>query len=1127
MRKKQKGSVLVLTLVLMVMLLFLTGVLLQLILLNYMHITKSAESEKAFWIAKAGLSEAKYYVVKNWFDPDLDPNQNNGYTGIIDICKKMVRGKNFGTNSDGTVSGSYKVGISPINGPGVHEIVIASEGITVPIEDYKRLDEYAADVRKDGFRVSLILRLRMDSPTDYLFFWNGDSGMRLSYTTWINGPVYANGSFYICTNLDTPSTGGYVVNHQYFFKSETLKGPSIHCNGTFWTPTGFDGDVRVGEGRVKWGPADWTGIATDQHYFTHNTESNALTPAFHYDDAIITNPPGYSPVFDYYQPVPTHETPNITFDVEQLDGKTRHLLQDKFHGAYNIYCPTKDEIYKVFQRYIDQNFYIKNAKSTSIPGAKISSFYNTLAKQKTPFPFVDRGKEVIGFMKYGRPSGELGTMPMVLNPMQSYAYTKFNPFSWATAKGLQVGGMAVNNDNYSVVSGDGGWYTNPNIVFAAGFNMGAGTPVMANKCRFLYGTNDGVNFLPDATISPVNWDIQGGTVSMRNSISNEPPIDAQWGYGKLYQTASFMNPSSISATVINIYDYSPKTGDQYGYHRRHTLTKLNGNDFGTGWREDLTQGTATVTGPKDDAGTDLSVEWGAKYTKPGGDDRRWSTWESSVPPAGYIQYEPHSGLIKAGGGPGDANAGAVIKLRPMIRNSNSTGIASDPSWNHTVHGGAVSPVYWFGVPEMGCVTDPVPYAGGGNHYAPNATAGAYINLFKTAPSGSTNAGKKALMTTSGALIAFWSGTNWQNPDGSVFSDFGGTGIGIPYTGVGGAFTWEIVYRLNGGGNSEMDGGEIQFINNDPQSIGATDVCISYLSRRKEIISVSGLINNPYKYTCTDQWVDFVSLDLSKLDEDNWPKYGLIFADVPLFVSGIPKKKITIVSTKDVYLGSINYSYWNSSGIWVPSPYTMGDERANPVAVISGGQIYVDFQENTDRSLHPISELTELHSTDAVFAVRNLNKVIFYSQTDNLYYSEGTASNRTFMYGSAVLGRKTGLIAGKNDAFHTNNVIDWDITRMPISRFDNEGMGGFAGILGSGSQRVYEESFRYNLPPCIPKTIKAMDYTEGHVDKIESMLKQLDELLATLDETSPQVKKKGLAMIDDSQWEIIGNTILTD
>jgi len=1112
-RKKEKGSILVLTLVLMVMLLFLAGVLLQLTLLNYMHITISSESEQAFWIAKAGLSEAKYYVVKNWFDPELDPDKNNGYNGIVSICKGLAKGKNFGTNSDGTASGSYKVGISPINGPGVHEIIIASEGITVPIEKYKRLDEYLPEERTDGFRVSLILRLRMDSPTDYLFFWNGDSGMKMD-SNWIIGPVYANGSFFVAVGKDAPSTSGYVINHSYFLKSETLKGPAIHCNGTFWVPYPFEGDVRVGEGVVKWGAADWTGIPTDQHYFTHNTDSNAVPAAFQYNDLIITNNNYYYPNFDYYQPVPTQSTPNVTFDVQQLDGKTRHLLQDKFHGAYNIYCPTKDEVYGVFNRYIDENFHIKSTKSTSIPGGKVGGFYNMAAKRKTPFPFVNHGEEVVSFLQHGKIGG-LATFPTVLNPMVDYDFAYYNPFAYATCKNLSVGGWNVNNDDYQIISGESFWWSNPSIIFRPGFNLGAGSPVKANKCHMLYGTNDTTNYFPDAQISSVNWDIIGGTVVMKNFISNEIPLDAEYGWGRFYQTASFMNPGGIAATVIDTYDYSPTPGNEYGFRNRHWLSKYNGMPFGTGWREDITTSPIPVTGPKDGYGADMSPQWGVNGISSSGFDSRWSDWEVRAPAKGIAEYEPHCGIIKAGGG-------AQINLRPMIRNT-VTGV-NPTGWGHTTHGGAV---YWYGVPEMGCISDPVAYTATANvHYQPLAAAGAYVNFFKTDTATVSHVGEKAVVNYLGVPQGWWHGGAWVKADGTTFSDF--PGVGIPAIGgPGGAFAWEVSYTLEGGGNHEIDYGSIQFINSDPQSIGIQDVTVTYTSNRKEIISVSGAINNPYKVVCTDQWVDYVGLYLSQLDEDNWPKYGLIFAEVPLFITGVPKKKITIVSTKDVYLGSINYSYWNNASAWVPCPYVMGDERANPVAVISAGQVYISFQENTNKDLYPASEIMRSQGTNSKLVVRNLNKVIFYSQTDNLFYCDGTPNNHSYIYGSAVLGRKTGLIAGKNDTFNTVNVLDSDSTRAPFSRFANFGMGGDAGLLGSNSARAYEESFRYNLPACIPKTIKSMDYAEGDVSKMETMLKELEVLLGTLDETNPQIKRKGLTAIDDSKWEEIGNTILAE
>ena len=1101
MRKKQKGSVLVLTLVLMVMLLFLAGVLLQLTLLNYMHITKSAESEKAFWIAKAGLSEAKYYVVKNWFDPEI----------MVARCKEMVKGKNFGTNSDGTVSGSYKVGISPINGPGVHEIVIAAEGLTVPIEEYKRLDEYDEKDRKDNFRTCLVLRVRMDTPTDYLFFWNGDGGLNIG-SIWFIGPVYANGSLFIGCPKTSPSSAGFEVNHSYFMKPDNLKGPTIHCNGTFWVPYPLDGDVRVGEGKVKWGPASWTGVPTNEHTFTNNTDSNALPAALQYDDKVLVNTDIHDLTYDIYGTVPTHVTPNITFPVEQYDKKTRNLLQDKWHGAYNIFCPTKDEIFNVFDRYIDPNFHIKDAKSTNIAGAKIAGFYNRASKRKTPFPFINHGEEVVGFLARGKFAGY--TYPHTLNPEVDHYYSTVMPFSLAAFKNLSVGGSYVNNDDYQVTSGDGGFWQWPSVVFRPGFNKAIGAPVSANKCHYLFATNDGVDYYPDAQISSVNWDIQGGSVAMKSSVSSEPPLDASYGYGQIYQTASFMNPGSMSVTTIDEYKYAP-SGDQYGMHRKNWLSKFNGPTFGTGWKEDISTSVIVPTTPKNSGGVDLSSKWGLPYVG----DNPWRGWGGGAA-NNTAQYEWHSGQLQTGGG-------AKIIRRPMIRNNTYGNNGGD--WDHLpAHTGAT---YWFGIPSMGCSGTPAAYAAPvtGVHYAPVATSFAHVNFFKTSTTAGTHLGKPALLSSAGTEIAWFHGLYWYDEFDAVFDNFTGTGIGIPAEGVAGAatmataFAWEVSETSYGGGNAEADHGGIFFIEADPTTIGAQTVTITYTSAEKEVVSVTGSINNPYKYICTDEWVDLVTLDLTLLDEDNWPKEGLIFSEVPVFVTGIPKKKITIVSTRDVYLGNINYSYWNSAGMWVPSTYFMGDDRANPVAVISAGQVYISFQQNTDRNVWPVSAISL--SGGASVQDRFLNKVIFYSQTENLFFCDGSDRNRAVIYGSAVLGRAYGHVAGKTDMYHSSKVIDNDWTRIPQSRYSNMGMYG--GLFGNGSARQYADSFRYNLPPCIPKTVKAMDYAEGNVGKLETLLKDLEETLDTLDETDLMVKQRGLTMIEDSTWELIGNAMLAD
>jgi len=1077
---RERGSVLILGLVVMIIILFLAGIFLQLVMVNYMHIVRNLEREKAFWIAKAGLSEAKYSVIWHWFDPDE----------MVKVCKEFINGKNFG-------SGSYRVGISPVNGPGIHEVIIVSEGMTESLEEYK--------AGKKVDKNTLILRLRMDVPTDYLFFWNGDAGLRLGGGgIYILGAVYANGGFFMSVPQSSPSTSGWVVNHVYFLKPDTIKGPAIHNNGTFWISYPANGDIRVGEGKIKWGPPDWTGMPTDQHYFTNNTEYNAIPYSeFQIDDNLNVTNDVYYGGWDYYAPPPVQKTPDITFPTEQYDGKKRNLLQDKYHGGYNILCPTRDTIYRVFRRYIDKNWYIRDVKDASVYGGKQIGFYNIVLKRKEPIDgtsFKNHGEETIGVTKIGENPGY--TFPYRLNPTINRYYTKFLPRQWGVPKNLKIEGTSIPNDNYTVVSGCTEWWVDSFILYAPNYTPPLNAKVKANKLHFLYATNDTENYYPDAQISPVNWDIQGNSIVFKSSI-NEPPLDGRFGYGMVYLTASFLNPSSMSVTVINNYDYTPSPGSPgtYGIDKRHWISKWNGNSFNTGWNEVIISGNVTVDVPKTEDGR--VIPWGTPLSGVSQPVRVWPAWWDRNKPSSNCQYEWHSGLMICGGS-------AHVEKRPLIY----TG--SNPD-------GGQAWIGWFGVPHPDFEYKTIPgYAG--NHYVPKGTA--YLLFFDE---------NYNLLDSNGVIVGQWNGSTWidPNPPNLPLTSAQIANYGVPYSGASnGRFAWEIITYNKGGGNNPYPYGKIAILShptldNNPGSIGAKYVTITYDSVRREIINVSGTISHNYRAICTDTWVDAVALDLSTISEEDWPEYGVIFAEVPLYVTGIPKKKITVVSTKDIYLGSINYGYWNNDKKWVSSDLTWNDERANPVAVVSGGNVFESYFTNCDLDETPAVEVA---STDYKRLNIVSNKVAIYTQADALYHVGGLFNyDRSFLHGSAIFGRAWNLTRGVNDMFHSTVIIDDDSYRIPGGRASANygGSGGaIAGVVGATySRRQYCESFRYNLPPAMPKTVTPVDYWEGSVEKVDSFLKDLQKTLDTLDEENEEVKKKGLTFIPDDEWEELVKKIL--
>ena len=103
--KKNRGSVLVLAMVFMVMIMFLAGVFLQLTTVNIKSVVREAERIKASWIARAGISQQIH---------DL-----RGYYNLYQY--RVSKDVAFG-------GGQYSIGSMALIGRGFHYSLIASVG---------------------------------------------------------------------------------------------------------------------------------------------------------------------------------------------------------------------------------------------------------------------------------------------------------------------------------------------------------------------------------------------------------------------------------------------------------------------------------------------------------------------------------------------------------------------------------------------------------------------------------------------------------------------------------------------------------------------------------------------------------------------------------------------------------------------------------------------------------------------------------------------------------------------------------------------------------------------------------------------------------------------------------------
>jgi hypothetical protein len=188
--KRQKGSVLVLAMVVLVMILFLAGIFLQLTLINIMHIIRESEREKAYWIARAGISQKIHDLREYYF-----------------LEQQKVEEKEF-------AGGKYRVALATLINQGFHKTLAVAEGT---YEDTK---------------YSFACEIEMNTPTDYLHFV--ETTKEPYYLSFLGGPVHVNGD--IETGKTWATTGWY--------KSEDDYGPTVSCSGKFYIKHMVNNDTQ-------------------------------------------------------------------------------------------------------------------------------------------------------------------------------------------------------------------------------------------------------------------------------------------------------------------------------------------------------------------------------------------------------------------------------------------------------------------------------------------------------------------------------------------------------------------------------------------------------------------------------------------------------------------------------------------------------------------------------------------------------------------------------------------------------------------------------------------------------------------------------------------------------------------
>lgn len=333
----KNGSILILGLLIVSLLLMLGGVFLSLSLINIKTIEIGADSERAYWIALAGINQTIHDLQFSYYNHD----QNYREIQFEDsICR---------------------VATLPLSQRGIHVIIITSIGS-----------------HKD-VKASLSSEVRIDTPSDYVLFFDGSKDFTIvqSPSYLIFGPVHLNGNLsmygYLWSMWDT-----YIA----MIKSPEIAGPSLSLSGYINYRGIVNGNpvdsqmteketVRftVGEGNVI--------TRTNDPFlrFFQTIDDCQWIPGRYYDFGTAEYYDGkiYKISNNYPMNITNGPTPDITGN---------GIFQDGLHGGYSIPIPKNEDItYTNYANYIDKNWYIENENFSNIATTELT-FVNDLLIKK-------------------------------------------------------------------------------------------------------------------------------------------------------------------------------------------------------------------------------------------------------------------------------------------------------------------------------------------------------------------------------------------------------------------------------------------------------------------------------------------------------------------------------------------------------------------------------------------------------------------------------------------------------------------------------------------------------------------------------------------------------------------------
>lgn len=451
---KSKGSVLILSLLLMSLLLLIGGVFLSLTLSNVIVGITEGNNIVAYWIAMAGFARTEWEYKDNYF---------------IHTNKAVEEEFNGGKLKRTTVTLKGRGGIH--------------DNIVVIYAEYRDSKEV------------ILERIRVSTPTDYMIFHPKDLQIAVEYFTsnkYYGGPIHANGDILFVI----PNKGNYLD----IMKSNRIPGPVLSAGGDIFVsghvysmiypnsytgPSGFyigEGEPPVGRFPVATdykkryklmenpgGKSQSTADGINYPFLTYVAETKDFGLSFFFDDpwggsqipfnksenAIFGSIPS-NKYFHY--PNPDSYVPNFNLTSTDSNGQQYNLIEDINHGGYKVKVPFFNEEYdlargnyevlldtlkKYYEDYIDKDFYYKSGDENEL-------FINNLIAPKTiigigkdndytnnNFSLFDDGYKRV-WSQYGNPSyatgNESGKGPVDTygDPNPGSGFDSRRPEAWLT-----------------------------------------------------------------------------------------------------------------------------------------------------------------------------------------------------------------------------------------------------------------------------------------------------------------------------------------------------------------------------------------------------------------------------------------------------------------------------------------------------------------------------------------------------------------------------------------------------------------------------------------------------------------------------------------------------------------------